>query len=182
MSMILIKIAKFKYPMNKHSLYSTQNSCLRAYAPDSLNPGTIDGQTWWGLTAFEGSCGMEESKNWWIEMFSNGMKQILEEWRVKTSTLKADDMQIILANHHDFCSEKTKIEYFLNNEGLREKIFLPKFYCKLNSIRGGEGCGDRQKIFQGKQFFKTLIQQQTIINPASNSVSMDLLCKYFRRV
>ena len=55
---------------------------------------------------------MEESKNWWIDMFSNGMKQILEERRVNTSTLKAYEMQIILANHHDFGSEKTKIEYF----------------------------------------------------------------------
>ena len=36
-----------------------------------------------------------------------GMKQILEERAINTSTLLADDMRKILANHEDFRSEKS---------------------------------------------------------------------------
>lgn len=36
-----------------------------------------------------------------------GMKQTLEERGIHTSTLHADDMRIILANHEDFRMEKT---------------------------------------------------------------------------
>lgn len=62
-----------------------------------------------------------------------GMKMILDERGINTSSLLANDMRTILSNHNDFRMKKTIVEQFLSNEGL-EGIFLPKFHCKLNPI------------------------------------------------
>ena len=46
-----------------------------------------------------------------------GMKAILEEKKINTATLRADDMRTILQNHDDFRSEKTMVKTFLINRG-----------------------------------------------------------------
>ena len=42
-----------------------------------------------------------------------GIKRVLEERGINTATLVADDMRKILSNHHDFATEKTKVEHLL---------------------------------------------------------------------
>lgn len=41
-----------------------------------------------------------------------GMKLILEERGINTSTMVADDMRIVLSNHEDFRNEKTIVEKY----------------------------------------------------------------------
>ena len=98
--------------------------------------------------------------------------------RASMSTLVADDMRKILSNHHDFATEKTKVEHFLENEGLKA-IFLPKFHCELNPIE--RVWGQAKKYTRAYTNF-TLVRLRTIIDPALDSVSTDLIRKYFRRV
>lgn len=103
------------------------------------------------------------------------MKQVLEERGINTSTLKADDMRTILSYHHDFATEKTKIE---QREGLKA-IFLPKFHCELNPIE--RVWGQAKKYSRAYTNF-TFVRLRTIIDPALDSVAIDLIRKYFRRV
>ena len=62
-----------------------------------------------------------------------GTKLVLEERGVDTRKMKAEDMRIVLGNHHDFKHEKTALEYFLH-EKHQKLIYLPKFHCELNPI------------------------------------------------
>ena len=68
-----------------------------------------------------------------------GMKR---ERGINSTTMVADDMRTVLANHEDFRTEKTLVEHFLTNRG--HKVFLtPKFHCELNPIE--RGFGGKQK-------------------------------------
>ena len=55
-----------------------------------------------------------------------GTKQVhvLKECGDKHSTKVATDMRVVLANHKDFCMEKTLVEHYLQEKGLKG-IFLP---------------------------------------------------------
>ena len=66
------------------------------------------------------------------------MKLVLEERGVDTRKMKADDMRIVLGNHHDFKHGKTALEYFLHEKHQR-LIYLPKFHCELTPIERVRG-------------------------------------------
>lgn len=44
----------------------------------------------------------------------------------------ADDMHLVLGNHHDFKEEKTIVEHYLLDLG--KVYFIPKFHCEFNPI------------------------------------------------
>ena len=176
-----IKIAKFKYPEDKHTVVFVfdSSSCHRAYAPDALNAKTMNVKpggaqpplrdtTWAGrVQKLVDSNGVPK-----------GMKQVLNERGINTATLKANDMREILSNHSDFLSEKTMVEHLLESEGLKG-TFLPNFHCELNPIE--RVWGQAKKYSRAHTNF-TLVQLRTIIDPALDSVPTDLIRKYFRRV
>ncbi len=58
---------------------------------------------------------------------------ILEERGINTSTLKLDDMRVILNCHDDFKNEKSALHTILERRG-HTVLFLPKFHCELNGI------------------------------------------------
>lgn len=87
----------------------------------------------------------------------------------------ADDMHTLLANHEDFRTEKTIVEDFLTNRG-HTVFFVPKFHCKLNPIERVWG----QAKVHTRNF--TISRLRMNVNPALDSVSSDLIRKYFRRV
>lgn len=62
---------------------------------------------------------------------AKGMKQVLEERGINTTTLVADDMRTILKNHADFQSEKPRIINYLESVG-HTALFLPKFHPDIN--------------------------------------------------
>ena len=57
----------------------------------------------------------------------------MQERGINASTLKADNMWIILTNHDDFLNEKTEVEHYIESRGFL-CFFLPKFHCELNPI------------------------------------------------
>ena len=90
----------------------------------------------------------------------------------------ADDMRIVLANHEDFRKEKTIVEHFLSNRG-HIVLFVSKFHCELNPI---ERVWGQAKVYTRMYTNFTLPRLRVNINPALDSVSTDLIRKYFRRV
>ncbi len=107
-----------------------------------------------------------------------GMKQILKERGINTERMLADDMRIVLANHEDFRREKTIVEHFLSNQG-HTVLFVPKFHCELNPI---ERVWGQAKVYTQMYTNFTLHRLRVNVNPALDSVSTDLIRKYFRRV
>ena len=41
------------------------------------------------------------------------MKRVLEECGINTSTMKGENMRVVLSNHNDFIEEKTLVENYL---------------------------------------------------------------------
>lgn len=107
-----------------------------------------------------------------------GMKAILEERGINTSQMVKDDMRIILSNHEDFKTEKTIVEHYCDQEGVMA-IFLPKFHCELNPI---ERVWGQAKVYTRMYTNFSFPRLRAIMHPALDSVSMDLIRKYFRRV
>ena len=111
-----------------------QSSCHRAYAPDALNSNNMNVKPGGSQAVMRDTVWAGKIRRLvFDDGVSKGMKQVLEERGINTGTLKADDMQVILANHDDFRAEKTIIEHFLSSRGHRIH-FIPKFHCELNPI------------------------------------------------
>ena len=176
-----VKIVEIVYSMDTHTIVWVfdQSSCHRAFAEDALNvrkmnvrPGgaqpTIRDTMW----------GRRVQKMVMDDGTPKGMKMILEERGTNTTNMNADDMRVVLANHEDFRNEKTIVEHFLESRG-HIVYFLPKFHCELNPI---ERVWGQAKVYTRTYTNYTLIRLRQLINPALNSVSVDLIRKYFRRV
>ena len=176
-----VKIAEYKYPPHKNTLVFIfdQCSCHKAYAEDALNTNRMNvrpggKQPCMRDTVWAGH--VQKLVN--DEGVPKGMKAILEEWGINTSRMKADDMRTVLFFHDDFASEKTLAERFIVNNG-HKCFYLPKFHCELNPI---ERVWGQAKVYSRAHTNFTLVGLRSIVNPALDSVSTDLMRKYFRRV
>ena len=109
---------------------------------------------------------------------AKGLRTILHERGINTSTLKADDMRIILNNNDDFVNEKTQVEHYIISRGF-QCYFLPKFHCELNPI---ERVWGQSKRYSRAHSNFTLAKLPETINPALDSVTLDLIRKYYRKV
>ena len=107
-----------------------------------------------------------------------GMRQVLIERGVDVRGMKADDMRRALNETEDFKYEKTKVEKYLSGRGHRV-IFIPKFHCELNPI---ERCWGDAKRYTREHCDYTFAGLERTIDRALNSVSIDLIRKYFRKV
>lgn len=107
-----------------------------------------------------------------------GLKQVLEERGIRTQSLVKEQMQTILAQHHDFKNEKTRIEHFLDSHG-HTAIFLPKFHPELNPI---ERVWAQSKRYSRAYCKYTLPSLQNTIPPALNSVELENIQNYHRKV
>ena len=176
-----VAIAEFKYPPEKNTLVFIfdQSSCHKAYAENALNVSRMNVRpggkqpcmrdTVWAGRAQK----LVDDKG-----VPKGMKQILEERGINTERMKAEDMRTVLSFHDDFQSEKTLVDKYISDKGHR-CVFLPKFHCELNPI---ERVWGQAKVHSRAHTNFTLPGLRSIINPALDSVSTDLMRKYFRRV
>ena len=108
---------------------------------------------------------------------AKGMRKVLEERGINTTTLRADDMRKILSNHDDFRNEKTILERFLINRG-HKVIMIPKFHCELNPI---ERVWGQAKRYSRAYTNFTLPGLRRILPQALDSVSVTSIRKYFRK-
>lgn len=176
-----MKIAKFKYPAQLHTVcwVFDQSSCHRAFAEDALNAKRMNvhsggAQPKMRDTVWAGKV----QKMTLADGTPKGMKLVLKERGINTATLKGDDMRTILSFHHDFRTERTLVEQFILDQG-HQVIFLPKFHCELNPIERVWGQAKRHC----RQYSNyTLARLRNIIHPALDSVSTDLIRKYFRKI
>ena len=82
-------------------------------------------------------------------------------------------MRTILSNHNDFFNENTEAEHYIESRGL-QCFFLPKFHCELNPIERV------QAVFCRAYSNFTLQKLRATIDHALDSVSVDLIRKYYR--
>ena len=108
---------------------------------------------------------------------AKGLKTILAERGINTVRMKADDMRTVLSNHDDFKHEKTNVEHYVESRG-HIALFLPKFHCELNPIE--RVWGQSKRYCRAYTNF-TLVKLRQIINPGLDSVTVDLIRKYFRK-
>ena len=92
--------------------------------------------------------------------------------------MKADDMRKKLKEMHDFKYEKTKVESKISARGHR-CVFIPKYHCEVNPI---ERVWGHAKQYSRRHCDYTFAGLEKTIGPALDSVSVDLIRKYFRRV
>ena len=176
-----VRIAEFKYPPHTHSIcwLFDQSSCHRAFAEDALNAKRMNLRPGGKQPKMhDTSWGGKPQKLCFDDGVPKGMKQVLEERGINTRTLHADDMRIILANHEDFRTEKTIVEQYITSRG-HTVLFIPKFHCELNPI---ERVWGQAKVYTRAHTNYTLPRLRLIISPALDSVSADLIRKYFRKV
>ena len=92
--------------------------------------------------------------------------------------MKADDMQAKLQEMHDFKYEKTKLEALLTEHGYKG-IFIPKFHCELNPIERVWAQSKQYTRARCDYSFKGL---EDTIGPALDSVTIDMIRKFFRKI
>ena len=63
------------------------------------------------------------------------------------STLKADDMRMILSNHDDFANEKKQVEHYVEGRSFL-CLLLSKLHHELNLIECGWGQSDTVELTQ----------------------------------
>lgn len=174
-------IAMFKYPSDEHTVIFIfdQSSCHCAFAEDALNvnrmnvrPGGM--QPAMHDTMWSGRVQKMVNDNG----VPKGMKQILEERGINTSSMVAADMRVVLANHEDFRTEKTLVKHYLHEKGLKG-VLLPKFHCELNPV---ERVWGQAKVYTRAYTNFTLAHFRSIMDPALDSVSLDTIRKYFQKV
>ena len=108
---------------------------------------------------------------------AKGLRTILHEQGINPQTMTADDTQTVLSFHEDFATENTIVELYLKDRGDQE-YFLPKFHCELNPI---ERAWVQAKVHCHAYNNFTIRRLRQIMNPALDSVTVDLICKYSRK-
>ena len=88
------------------------------------------------------------------------------------------DMVKVLDAMHDFKTQKTRVEELVTRHGHRY-TFLPKYHCELNPIERVWGQAKRYIRANCDYTFSGL---EKMITLALDSVRVDLIRKYFRRV
>lgn len=175
------RIAETIYPSTSHTLVwiFDQSSCHRAFSEDALNVRRMNVRPGGAQPPMRDTVWGGKVQRMVLEDGTpKGMRLVLEERGINTSTMNAEDMRVVLANHYDFQQEKTIVEHYLDGRG-HKVIFLPKFHCELNPI---ERVWGQAKVYTRKNTNFTLQRLRQIINPALDSVTLDLIRKFFRRV
>ena len=172
-------IAEAKYPLDKHTIAFVfdQSSCHTKYDDHALlaksilvkdgGPRRVRDTVWAGSVQ---TMVIPDGQ-------AKGLRTILAERGINTVLMKADNMRTVLSNHDDFRTEKTAVQNYIEKRG-HKAFFFPKFHCELNPIERVWG--------QSKRYCRTytnftLVKLRQILNPALDSVTTDLIRKYFRK-
>ena len=172
-------IAEYKYPSDSHTVVFVldQSSCHTKYAPLALFAKNIlkkDGgerrvrDTIW--------CHQVQSMVY-PDGTAKGLQTILTERGITVGSILADDLRTILSNHQDFKEEKTQVEHTVARWNMK-CLFIPKFHCELNPI---ERVWGQSKVYARAHTNFTLVKLRKLLDPALDSVSVDLIRKYFRK-
>ena len=178
-----VKIADAEYPKAdgwRVVWIFDHSSCHAAMPSDALdvskmnvNPGgkqRVMRNEWWG--------GKPQSMNFSLGV-PKGLRLVLEERRVDTRSMKAEDMRAALGSHPDFKNEKCSIERFLTEENGHIVYMLPKFHCELNPI---ERVWSQSKRYTKAYCKYSIVRLRKMIIPALETVTLENIQNYFRKV
>ena len=179
---IAADIAELKYPHDRFSVVwlFDQSSGHCAYEEDALNVLRMNVKPGGKQPVMRTTVNPKTGKPQSLVDHAGipkGMKQVLKERGVNTDGMKAEDMRKVLGSHHDFKYEKTRVEHYLHQRGHRV-LFIPKYHCKLNPI---ERVWAEAKRFTRKHCNYTFPQLERTVEPALDSVDVQLIRKYFRK-
>ena len=177
---VALKIAEFKYPSSDNDLVFLfdQSSGHCAYAEDALiahkmNVSNGGKQPFMKETIWDA----RPQKMVTSTGLQKGLKSVLEERGVNVKGMKKEDMVKVLEEMRDFKFQKTKVEELILNKGHRV-MFIPKFHCEINPI---------ERVWcHGKKYTRancdyTFAGLEKTINTALDSVSVELIRKFFRK-
>ena len=175
-----VEIAELKYPSEHYNLLFLfdQSSGHTAYDDDALivsrmnvKPGGC--QPKMRDTVYDGVT----QRMVFDDGTPKGMKQVLIERHINVKGMRAADMQQVLSEMRDFKYEKTKVEKYILGRKHRV-LFIPKFHCELNPI---ERCWGSAKHYTRQHCDYTFPGLEKTVIPALDSISVDLIRKYFRK-
>ena len=107
-----------------------------------------------------------------------GLRQVLQERGLDVSGLKREQLVAILSEHHDSKNEKFRLEKELERFRYRA-LFSTKFHPELNPI---ERVWGKAKVYTRTHCNYTFEGLERTITPAFDSVSLDSIRKYFRKM
>jgi len=107
-----------------------------------------------------------------------GLKRVLEERGINTTGMKKEQMVKVLEEMRYFKFQKSRVEELVLGKGHRV-MFIPKFHCKLNPI---ERIWCQAKKYTRANCDYSFPGLESIIDTALDSVSVDLMRKFFRKV
>ena len=176
-----VKICEYKYPKAdgwRWIWIFDQSSCHTAMAEDALdvsrmNVGPGGKQPKMRDTVWAG----KPQKMCFVIGVPKGMKIVLEERGINTSSLLKEDMQQILRNHEDFRNEMPRIVHFLEERG-HVALFLPKFHPELNPI---ERVWAQSKVYTKAHCKYTFPSLRNTIPIGLDTVTLENIQKYHRK-
>ena len=178
------RIASFKYPEDTHNVIwiFDQSSNHRAYSEDALVARKMNVKPEGSQPKLRSTPIVVNGRPFVQHMVDangepKGMRQVLKERGIDTRKMKKEDMIKELNKWDDFKNEKSQVEKELARFGHRV-LFLPKYHPELNPI---ERVWGRVKVYTRDHCDYTFTGLQNTIVPAFNSVTPDLIRKYFRK-
>ena len=176
-----IKIAKVKYSSDQYNVvwFFDHSSRHTAFAEDALNASRMNVKPGGKQPVMHDTVYNGKAQRMVLpDGTPKGMKMVSEERGVNTRHMKAEDMRLALQEMHDFKYEKNKVRNFIDIPGYRD-FFIPKFHCELNPIERVWAQSKKYTRAHCDYSFKGL--EDTIV-PALDSVSLDTIRKFFRKM
>lgn len=106
-----------------------------------------------------------------------GLKHVLCERGVDLSSMKKDAMMAELASHEDFKNEPCILEKCITDKGHSMK-FIPKFHVEFSPIEPVWSYG---KAYTRARCSYSSVSLRKHIRPGLDTVSLELIRKYFRK-
>ena len=106
------------------------------------------------------------------------LKSLLQDRCYNTTGMKKEQMIKIVEEMRDFKYQKTRVEELILSKSHRV-MFIPKFHCEVNPI---ERVWCRAKQYTRSHCDYSFINLEKIIDEALDSVSTELIRKYFRKI
>lgn len=175
-----LKIAEAKYPPRafKH-VWIFDHSCGHtAYAPDALVVSRLNKKPGGRQPAMRDTTWAGKPQK--LVMDDGTPKEaalILEERGINASSLRLEDMKIILSCHEDFKNEKSALHTKLEAKG-HKVLFLPKFHCELNGI---ERVWGHAKRYTRAYCDYNLHSLRTTVPAALDSISKQTIQNYIQK-
>ena len=118
---IAVDIAEVKYPKEdgwQHVWVFDQSSCHKAMADNVLDVSCMNVNAGGKQPLMRDTvwAGRPQTMVYALGV-AKGIKKVLEERGINTSSLNGDQMRVILANYDDFKSEKPKLVHYLELKG-----------------------------------------------------------------